>query len=138
MHLKAYLLFMLFSLSLFTFGQTRNDDKKLLQGKWVFEDASTHNLNRAMSFDLYNSYIEIYPEIEITQDTILLIDNEYEKFHKVKYEVNGNYLGFDFSSGKTFITEWAIFEDKLHMEQTIADPDGGSKDVTVLLTYKRK
>lgn len=140
MSLRANLLFVLFGLSLFIFAQTKNGDKKLLQGKWVFEEAYTEhvNLNRTLYLDLYNSYVEIYPEIEISQDKIILLDNEYGKLHKVNYEVSGNYLGFDFSLGKAFIAEWTIFEDKLYMEQSVIYPEGGSKEITVLLTYKRK
>jgi len=134
--LKAYLFFIFCSLSFAAMAQTNKDNTELLQGEWVFEDASIPGTEYRIHLDLDNSYIKLYTEIEVKGDTVFLKDDE--ETQKMKYEIDGNYLGIEFSSGKAFIAEWVIFEDKLYLEFSGNDIYDASKKVDVLLVYKRK
>lgn len=137
--LKVCLLFVFCSLSWFAVAQTSNDnDKELLLGKWINEEGNVFDTERTIYLDPGNSYIEFYAEIEVKKDSMLLKNKTtYEETQKVKYEVDGNYLGFDLPSGETFITEWAIFEDKLYLEFSTYHPFGAPRKVNVLLVYRR-
>lgn len=126
----------LLGVSFSVFAQTKSDDKKLLLGEWTFETAVVNYPGHTTYFDIQNYYIDLYQEIKIDVNTLSFLYDE--KIHTVKYEIEGNYLGFEISSEKTFIAEWAIVGDKLYMEKSIKDPSDQSKDVLVLITYKRK
>jgi len=134
---RACILFVFCSISSFAVAQTQIDDLELLQGEWTNEGASVFDTERTISLDPGNSFMEIYAEIEIIGDTILLRDHLGE-VQKAKYEVNGNYLGFDLHLRESFITEWAIFEDKLYLEFNTFHPFGAPRKVNALLVYKRK
>ena len=133
--LRACLLLIFCSLSWFAVAQT--NDKELLLGEWVWENALIDDSKRPMAFDLHNSYYKFYGEVEIKNNTVFLKNSE-EKTQEVKYETNENYLGLDLPSGESFIAEWAIIEDKLYLEFSSNDIYDLSKKVDVLLVYKRK
>lgn len=133
---RVCLLLVFCSLSWFAVAQTNDDGKKLLLGEWVWEEASLPGKEYAIHLDLNNNHIKFYSEIEIKGDAIFL--KEDEKKLEVKYEVDGNYLGYDLPSGESFIAEWVIIEDMLYLEFTGNDLYDASKKVNVLLVYKRK
>ena len=135
-HIKICLLFILCWLSWFAAAQIKDNNKKLLLGEWIWEDASMPSGERKIHFDFENSYMKFYSEIKIDGDTIFLKDNE--KTQKVRLEVEKNFLGFDLPSGETFIAEWAIIGDKLYLEFSNNDIYEASKKVNVLLIYRRK
>ncbi|MBB4035322.1 hypothetical protein GGR21_001211 [Dysgonomonas hofstadii] len=134
--LRVCLLLAVCSLSWFAIAQTTKNDIKSLQGEWVWEEASIPCNESRIHFDLINSYMKFYAEIEVKEETVLFKDEDQTK--SVEYVVDGDYLAFELSSGKLFITEWAILEDKLYLEFTGNDIDDSSKETVVLLVYKRK
>lgn len=135
-YLKTYLLLAFCSLSWFAVAQTKNDDINLFQGEWVFEDASIPGDEYRIHIDLDNGYMKFYPEVEVTEGTVLLKDDNETK--SVEFAVDGNYLALEFSSGELFIAEWAILEDKLYLEFKGKHINVSSKDTIFLLVYKRK
>lgn len=135
---RICLLLIFCSLSWFVTAQTNNgNNKELLLGEWVWEEASIpgHTYDNILQLDLNNSHIKFYSGMQVKGDAILLIDDE--KNLEVKYEVDGNFLGFDLPSGESFVAEWAIIEDMLYLEFTGNDLYDASKKVKVLLVYKR-
>lgn len=138
---KVQLLIIFFSISLFSIAQIKENDKSLLLGEWVNEEVSIYDAGNTIYLDPGNSYIKTYAQINIKKDTIVLLNtilSGLEEIQKVKYETEGNYLGFDLPSGESFIAEWIIIEDKLYLEfNTFYSPSSSGK-VDVLLVYKRK
>ena len=134
---KTLLLIIFFSISLFSIAQTKENDKSLLLGEWVWENASIIDNKQPISFDFYNDYYKFYEEVEIKENEVFL-KNSDEKTQDAKYEVDGNYLGFDLPSGESYIAEWVILEDKLYMEFSIPSLDNVLKKVNLLVIYKRK
>lgn len=134
---KVQLLIIFFSISLFSIAQTKENDKKLLLGEWVWEEASIADDKEPMGLDLYNDYYKFYAEAEVKENVIFLKNRE-EKTHEAKYETDGNYLGVDLLSGEAYIAEWAILEDKLYLEFNTLHPYDLSKKVSLLVVYKRK
>jgi len=134
---KVQLLIIFFSMSLFSIAQTKENDKNLLLGEWVWEEASLTDDKQPISFDFYNDYYKFYAEIEVKENEVFL-KNSDEKTQEVKYEVDENYLGFDLPSRESYIAEWAILDDKLYMEFSISSPDNTLKKVNLLIIYKRK
>lgn len=134
---KSLLLIIFFSMSLFSIAQTKENDKNLLLGEWVWEEASIADGKQLISFDFYNDYYKFYAEIEVKENEVFL-KNSDEKTQEVKYEVDGNYLGFDLPSRESYIAEWTILDDKLYMEFSISSPDNTLKKVNLLIIYKRK
>lgn len=134
---KVQLLIIFFSISLFSIAQTKENDKSLLLGEWLWEEASIADDKQPMGFDPDNAYYKFYTEINAKEATAILKDSE-EKIQEIKYEVNGNFLGFSFSSGESFIAEWAILEDKLYMEFSVFHPYDALRKVKLLVVYKRK
>ncbi|MDR1707583.1 hypothetical protein [Dysgonomonas sp.] len=134
---KSLLLIIFFSMSLFSIAQTKENDKNLLLGEWVWEEASIADDKQLISFDFYNDYYKFYAEIEVKENEVFL-KNSDEKTQEVKYEVDGNYLGFDLPSRESYIAEWTILDDKLYMEFSISSPDNTLKKVNLLIIYKRK
>ena len=86
---------------------------------------------------LINDYYKFYAEIEV-KENVALLKNSDEKTQEIKYEVDGNYLGFDLPSGESYIAEWTIIEDKLYMEFSVFHPNDTLKKVNLLIVYKRK
>ncbi len=139
---KVLLLIIFFSISLFSIAQIKENDKSLLLGEWVWENASIVDNKQPISFDFYNDYYKFYEEVEIKENVAFLKNND-EKTQNVKYEVDGDYLGFDLPSGKSYIAEWTIFEDKLYMEFIYMEfnspyPSDESRKGSLLVIYKRK
>ncbi|MBS5978501.1 MAG: hypothetical protein KIB51_02005 [Dysgonomonas mossii] len=134
---KSLLLIIFFSMSLFSIAQTKENDKNLLLGEWVWEEASIADGKQLISFDFYNDYYKFYAEIEVKENVVFL-KNSDERTQEVKYEVDGNYLGFDLPSRESYIAEWTILDDKLYMEFSISSPDNTLKKVNLLIIYKRK
>ena len=133
---KAYLLIIFFSISLFSVAQTKENNKNLLQGKWVLENVCVDDTGRTLYIDSSSNYGEFYSGIEIKENTIYLEKDEI-KNQEVKYEVDGNFLGFDLSSGQSFIAEWAVLDDKLYLEFSSSDPYNTSKKIKILLIYTK-
>jgi hypothetical protein len=131
------LLIIFFSISLFSIAQTKENDKSLLLGEWIWEGASIAEGKRPVTFDLYNDYYTFYSEIEVAENTVVLKEED-EKTLEVKYEVDGNYVGIELPSGKSFIAEWVIIEDKLYLEFSVSGLDNTSKKENLLVVYKRK
>lgn len=134
---KIQLLVIFFCMSLFSMAQTKENDKKLLLGEWVWIEASIDDDKHPITFDLYNDYYKFYEELEVKGNMVFL-KNSDEKTQEVKYEVNGNYLGVDLPSGESLIAEWAIIEDKLYLEFGNTHPYDRSKKINLLVVYKRK
>lgn len=133
---KACFLFISFCLSLAAMSQvSEKEDKNLLLGKWLFQDASISDLTDPIYFDLDNDYYKLYAEIEVKEDMVLLKDSELTR--KVKYEVDGEFIGIYLPLGEFFIAEWAILDNKLYLEFDSFHPYDASKKVKVLLVYKR-
>lgn len=126
-----------FSISLFSIAQTKENDKSLLLGEWFWQEASIADDKQPISFDFYNDYYKFYAEIEVKNNVVFLKNND-EKTQNVKYEVDGDYLGFDLPTGKSYIAEWVILEDKLYIEFSIPSLDNVLKKVNLLVIYKRK
>lgn len=133
---KAHLLIIFFSISLFAVAQTKENNKDLLQGKWVLENVCIEEAGRTLYIDSSSSYGEFYSGIEIKESTICL-EKDGIKNQEVKYEVDGNFLGFDLSSGQSFIAEWAVLDDKLYLEFGSSHPDKTSKEIKILLIYTK-
>ncbi len=134
---KVLLLIIFFSISLFSIAQTKENDKASLLGEWTWEEASIADDKQPITFDLYNPYCKFYAEIEV-KENVALLKNSDEKTQEIKYEVDGNYLGFDLPSGESYIAEWTIIEDKLYMEFSVFHPNDTLKKVNLLIVYKRK
>lgn len=135
-HSRICLLFIFCCLSWFAVAQANDDEKKLLLGKWVFEDASIPVNEYETSFALNNKYIKFYSEIEINSKELLIKDKK--KVHKSKYEIAGNFLHFDLPSGESIVADWDIIEGELYLEYKTKDIFDASKEMSVLLLYKRK
>lgn len=135
--LRVCLLVVFCCLSWFAVAQTNDNDKRLLLGEWVWEETSTVENGQMVTFDLYNDYYKLYAEVEVKENTVFL-KNRDEKAYEVKYEVDGNYLGIDLPSGKSYIAEWAILDDKLYLEFSDSQSSNVSKKGNLLVTYKRK
>lgn len=133
---KVQLLIIFLSMSLFSIAQTKENDKALLLGEWVWENAVIEDDKNSISFDLYNDYYKFYAEVEI-KENVAFLKNSDEETQEIKYEADGNYLGFDLPSGESYIVEWTIFEDKLYMEFSVYHPNT-LKKVNLLIIYKRK
>ncbi len=134
---KVLLLIIFFSISLFSIAQTKENDKASLLGEWTWEEASIADDKQPITFDLYNPYCKFYAEIEVKENVVFL-KNDGEETQEIKYEVDGNYLGFDLPSGESYIAEWTIFEDKLYMEFNSPYPSDESRKGSLLVIYKRK
>lgn len=134
---KALLLILFFSMSLFSIAQTKENDKSLLLGEWLWEEASIADDKQPMGFDPNNAYYKFYTEINAKEATAILKDSE-EIIQEIKYEVNGNFLGFSLSSGESYIAEWVILGDKLYLEFSVFHPYDTSRKVKLLVVYKRK
>jgi|GEM_PF-5395229 len=133
---KAHLLIIFFSISLSSVAQTKENNKNSLQGKWVLENVCVDDAGRTLYIDSSSSYGEFYSGIEIKENIICLKEDE-TKNQEVKYEVDGNFLGFDLSSGQSFIAEWAVLDDKLYMEFNSSNPYNTSKEIKILLIYTK-
>lgn len=135
---KAGLFLIFCCLPCFAMAQANKnaDDRELLFGTWIWEEASIADPNAPISFDLVNDYIKFYDEIEIENDSVSLTDSEGTV--EVKYEVDGNYLGIDLPLEESIIAEWAVLDNKLYMEFDSEHPYDISKKVKVLLVYRKK
>lgn len=134
--LKAHLLMIFFSLSLFTFAQTNDSSEKLLQGKWAVDSAYTLDTKGLIPIDIENIKADIYTEIEITEDSIITVNNkgktlkgEY-RIDKINDSIDLPFAPFRFS--------WKISENKLYIEQKIENLTEESGAISVTLIYKRK
>ena len=134
---RVCLLIIFFCLSWTAVAQTKdNNDKKLLLGEWLWDETTIADDKWPISLDLGNDYIRFYDEIEIGEEIVLIKD--VEEPQKLKYEINGNYVGLNLPSGESFIAEWTIFKDKLYLEFDSFHPYDTSKEVKVLLVYRKK
>ncbi len=133
---KVLLLIIFFSISLFSIAQTKENDKSLLLGEWIWQEASIADDKQPMGFDLDNAYYKFYAKINAKEAIAILKDSE-EKIQEIKYEFNGNYLGIELPTGESYIAEWAILEDKLYMEFSVFHPYDTSRKVNLLLVYKK-
>jgi len=138
-HLRAYLLIVFYcGLSLFATAQTNKDNKdtESLHGKWTYEDAYTVDTKETIHLDVDNGYMKFYANIEMKEGDVFLTDDHSTL--QAKYEVDGDFLGIEFPSGKTLIAEWAILEDELYMEVSTGDDIYySSEKMKVILVYKR-
>lgn len=134
--LRANLVLIFASLSFFISAQTKENNKELLQGKWIYEDAYIPDDEHPMSFDLYNTSFKFYDEIEVKEDVVSLTDSE--KTQRVKYEAEGNALAVDLSSGEPLTAEWVIQDDKLYLEFSCLHPYEESKKVNLWVVYIKK
>jgi len=137
--LSAYLLIVFcFSQALFAASPTKgvHNNMKLLKGKWALEYVYILEKDGMVHFDPDNGRIKFFTEMDVRFDTAILTNNKDTQ--KVKYEVEANYLGANFTSGKTIIAEWGILEDELFLEFTTDDKSNAAKKMRFLLIYKRK
>lgn len=126
------------SLSWFATAQTNKDNNKdLLLGEWVLEEASVHETNDIASVNIDSIDIEFHREIEIRSDELSF--NYKGVSQKNKYEVTGDWIYLNFAT-ISFYAEWAILNNKLYIEwaQDIPISDNENKTMVVLLIYKRK
>lgn len=135
---RVCLLIIFCSLSWLAVAQTsKNYDKKMLLGQWLWDETTILDDEYPMSFDLNNDYFKFYDEIDISENnTVVLKDLETDL--RVKYDVNENYLGFELPSGESFIGEWAILQNKLYVEFDSFHPYNPSKKVKVLIVYRKR
>ncbi|MFV0537045.1 MAG: hypothetical protein ACK5M3_06675 [Dysgonomonas sp.] len=135
---KIQLLIIFLSMSLFSIAQTKENDKKLLLGKWELENISIHEANDTtlVNIDKYN--ILFHREIEIQSKEFVF---KYKGLIlRKEYKVMGNLMNLDFSAG-SFHAEWAIFKNKLYIEwaEDVVDTSNDEdKTLVILLSYKRK
>lgn len=134
MYFRISLLLIFLSASLFTFAQTKNNDKELLQGKWVLESVAAHDPNKPEPLQIEDLNIEIYSEIEIKNDVATLISKQNTL--KGKYKIDNSYLNFDLPA-TSFVVEWGIVENELHLLQRIEEPTETSGMILVSSIYKR-
>lgn len=134
-YLKASLLLLFFCLSLFSFAQIENDDKKALQGEWVLDEISFFEVKGTarMKVDYINS--DIFTELKIEQDAISFVYNELNQ--KEKCVVNDDSLSFNLFSQPISIT-WKIVENKLYLQQEVIDTLDKSRKAIITSAYKRK
>lgn len=138
--LRILLLSIFCTLSWFAIARmgTNDTDKNVtsLQGKWKWEAASIPVNEYETSFAFNNKYIKFYSEIEINAEALLIKDKK--KVHKSKYEVAENFLHFDLPTGESIVADWAIIDGELYLEYKTKDIFDASKEMSVLLLYKRK
>ncbi|MBF0647617.1 hypothetical protein IR083_02140 [Dysgonomonas sp. GY75] len=134
-YLKASLLLLFFCLSLFSFAQTKDGDKNLLQGKWVLENLSVVEIKDSGYTKINKSGdVDIFSEMEIKQDTIIIVHNG--KILKGEYKFYDTNLSFE-TLPLPFNTGWYLFENKLHLQQDVIDPDGKSPKKIVSFILKQ-
>ena len=127
---KMIIFFMLLG-SFSVFAQVKNEQKQILEGKWVLENVSAFEKNVQIQFSAENLDFEAPVEINVQQDELTFVYKENTT--KVGYDVfsiDGKYLCF------SVCTEWKITDNKLQL-QLLPDMDE-ENPIIIILNYNKK
>ena len=131
---RKFFIFLMLLSSFSAFAQLKNEQKQILEGKWVFESVSAFEENVQIPFSVENIYFEIPVEMDIQQDEVTFIRKGGEV--KVKYDdvVRRKSFCFPICGG------WEIVDSKLQLNwgQDTDSPTGGTIIRTIVLSYSRK
>lgn len=135
--LKTFLLLIFLTLSSIVFSQGKTDDRKLLLGKWVFEDVIPSENVDSVQMELINSYLKPGLEIIMRQESMTFRNNTSSE--KGEYVLNGHFLYFNIN-GNSIGYEWGIMDNKLYLEGSLDTTDKEGKDITLvaIFVYKRQ
>jgi len=133
----------IYGLSVLGFGQSGESSEKSLQGRWIVENVSVFGENgqkipfNVDSFRLAGSEVPL--ELDIQQEDITFVWNDYTETVKCNRVFRGNYICIP------FCVEWKLSEDKLLLqwEQCVdrhEEEEEGHEhhDNSIVLTYKLK
>ncbi|GEM_PF-6084221 len=135
--LKTFLLLIFLTLSSIVFSQGKTDDRKLLLGKWVFEDVIPSENVDSVQMELINSSLKPGLEIIMRQEGMTFRNNTNSE--KGKYILNEDILYFNINSNSIGY-EWGIMDNKLYLEGSLDTTDKEGKDITLvaIFVYKRQ
>ena len=122
----------IYGLSVCGFAQTKENDDKLLHGKWVLENVSAFDENRKkLPLNADSLEVSIPLEMDIQQENIVFVWKEYTETAKYNAVVKGEALCFPICA------EWKVSKNKLQLQWIQdMDIDDAEMDVTIVLTYK--
>ena len=139
---KFIILFMLLC-SFSVFSQQKNEQKRIPEGKWVLENVTAtkgcdHNDHEedAHDIDINDVDIELYTELEVSQNSITLISS--------KNKLQGTYVytsmeGIRFNSPAIpFNPGGNVIAGKLYLQQRVDDPLDKSDPTYVSFIYEQK
>ena len=131
---RNFFIFCMLLCSVSAFVQPKDEQKRIPQGRWEFENITAFEENMQIPFGVNDLTFEIPTEMNVQQDELIFVHRESTQRVKYGTVVRGKYLCF------LVCAEWKVEGNRLLLQwvQDVDNLENVSGSRTIVLTYKLK